>query len=201
MNCPHHITIYKQDQRSYRDLPVRIAELGRMYRYEKSGTLSGLHRVRSMTLNDAHIFCRPDQVKQEFGAVVRLIQQVYQDFRITDYRLDLSLHDPKDRQYYHQDEELWMTAEGLLHEVLRELGLPYNSVVGGANAWRQEGYGLNSMRATSGSAIRSAAGRWTTSPTCWSWATRRPVAARSPFAAAPPATWARHPWTNLPRAL
>ncbi len=133
MNCPHHIMIYKQEQRSYRDLPVRIAELGRMYRYEKSGTLSGLHRVRSMTLNDAHIFCRPDQVKQEFAAVVRLIQQVYQDFRITDYRLDLSLHDPTDRQYYHQDETLWMTAEGLLHEVLHELGLPYNSVVGGAN--------------------------------------------------------------------
>jgi len=133
MNCPHHIMIYKQDQRSYRDLSVRIAELGRMYRYEKSGTLTGLHRVRSMTLNDAHIFCRQDQVKEEFAAVVRLIQQVYQDFRITDYRLDLSLHDPKDRQYYHQDEELWMTAEGLLHEVLRELGLTYNAVVGGAN--------------------------------------------------------------------
>ena len=133
MNCPHHIMIYKQDQRSYRDLPVRIAELGRMYRYEKSGTLTGLHRVRSMTLNDAHIFCRQDQVKEEFAAVVRLIQQVYQDFRITDYRLDLSLHDPKDRQYYHQDEELWMTAEGLLHEVLRELGLTYTAVVGGAN--------------------------------------------------------------------
>jgi len=133
MNCPHHIMIYKQDQRSYRDLPVRIAELGRMYRYEKSGTLTGLHRVRSMTLNDAHIFCRQDQVKEEFAAVVRLIQQVYQDFRITDYRLDLSLHDPKDRQYYHQDEELWMTAEGLLHEVLRELGLTYNAAVGGAN--------------------------------------------------------------------
>src|SRR3989442_9713823 len=133
MNCPHHIMIYKQDQRSYRDLPVRIAELGRMYRYEKSGTLTGLHRVRSMTLNDAHIFCRPDQVRQEFAAVVQLIQQVYQDFRIADYRLDLSLHDPKDRQYYHQDEELWMTAEGLLHEVLNELKLPYTPVVGGAN--------------------------------------------------------------------
>lgn len=133
MNCPHHVMIYKHDQRSYRDLPVRIAELGRMYRYEKSGTLTGLHRVRSMTLNDAHIFCRPDQVKHEFAAVVRLIQQVYQDFRITDYQLDLSLHDPKDRQYYHQDEDLWMTAEGLLHEVLAELGLAYNSVVGGAS--------------------------------------------------------------------
>lgn len=133
MNCPHHIMVYKQDQRSYRDLPVRIAELGRMYRYEKSGTLTGLHRVRSMTLNDAHIFCRPDQVKQEFAAVVGLIQEVYRDFRITDYRLELSLHDPADRQYYHQDEELWMTAEGLLRGALDELQLPYHSVVGGAN--------------------------------------------------------------------
>lgn len=133
MNCPHHIMIYKQDQRSYRDLPIRIAELGRMYRYEKSGTLSGLHRVRSMTLNDAHIFARPDQVKAEFAAVVKLMQHVYEDFHISDYRLELSLHDPKDRQYYHRDEELWMTAEGLLREVLDELGLPYSSLVGGAN--------------------------------------------------------------------
>src|SRR5207249_11846721 len=94
MNCPHHIMIYKQDQRSYRDLPVRIAELGRMYRYEKSGTLTGLHRVRSMTLNDAHTFCRQDQVKEVFAAVGRLIQQGHHGVRITDYRLDLSLPDP-----------------------------------------------------------------------------------------------------------
>ncbi len=133
MNCPHHIMIYKHEQHSYRDLPVRIAELGRMYRYEKSGTLTGLHRVRSMTLNDAHIFCRPDQVKKEFAAVIELMREVYRDFGIVDYRSELSLHDPKDRQYYHQDEELWMTAEGLLHEVLEELKLPYTPVVGGAN--------------------------------------------------------------------
>jgi threonyl-tRNA synthetase len=133
MNCPHHIMIYKQEQRSYRHLPVRIAELGRMYRYERSGTLAGLQRVRSMTLNDAHIFCRPDQVKAEFAAVVGLIQDVYRDFRISDYRLDLSLHDPKDRQYYHQDEELWKTAEGLLREALAELDLAYHAVIGGAN--------------------------------------------------------------------
>lgn len=132
MCCPHHIMIYKHSQRSYRDLPVRIAELGRMYRYEKSGTLTGLHRVRSMTLNDAHIFCRPDQVKEEFAGVVRLIQRVYEDFRIAEYRLDLSLHDPADRQYYHRDEALWMTAEGLLREALADLGLPYAAVVGGA---------------------------------------------------------------------
>jgi len=133
MNCPHHFMIFKQEQRSYRDLPVRIAELGRMYRYEKSGTLTGLHRVRSMTLNDAHIFCRPDQVKEEFAAVVGLIRDVYRDFRIADYRMDLSLHDPVDRQYYHHDEELWMTAEGLLREVLNELELPHTVVLGGAN--------------------------------------------------------------------
>ncbi|MGH2361822.1 MAG: threonine--tRNA ligase [bacterium] len=133
MNCPHHIMIYKQEQRSYRHLPVRIAELGRMYRYERSGTLAGLQRVRSMTLNDAHIFCRPDQVKAEFAAVVGLIQDVYRDFHISDFRLDLSLHDPKDRQYYHQDEELWKTAEGLLREALDELGLAYHAVIGGAN--------------------------------------------------------------------
>jgi threonyl-tRNA synthetase len=133
MNCPHHIMIYKHEQHSYRDLPVRIAELGRMYRYEKSGTLTGLHRVRSMTLNDAHIFCRPDQVKEEFAGVVRLMQDVYRDFRIEEYRLDLAVHDPADRQYYHQDEELWMQAEGLLGEALDELGLPYQRDVGGAN--------------------------------------------------------------------
>jgi len=133
MICPHHSMIYKHEQRSYRDLPLRIAELGRQYRYEKSGTLSGLHRVRSMTLNDAHIFCRPDQVKHEFAGVVKLIQQVYQDFHIMDYRPELSLHDPADRQYYHHDEDLWMTAEGLLREGLDELGLQYGSIVGGAN--------------------------------------------------------------------
>jgi threonyl-tRNA synthetase len=125
--------IFKHEQRSYRDLPVRIAELGRMYRYEKSGTLTGLHRVRSMTLNDAHIFCRPDQVKGEFAAVVGLIRDVYADFHIADYRMDLSLHDPADRQYYHHDEELWMTAEDLLRDVLTELDLPHKVVRGGAN--------------------------------------------------------------------
>jgi threonyl-tRNA synthetase len=133
MNCPHHFMIFKHEQHSYRDLPVRIAELGRMYRYEKSGTLTGLHRVRSMTLNDAHIFCRPDQVKEEFAAVVGLIRDVYRDFRIDDYRMDLSLHDPADRQYYHHDEALWMTAEGLLRGVLQELELPHKVVLGGAN--------------------------------------------------------------------
>ncbi len=133
MNCPHHIMIYKHRQRSYRDLPVRIAELGRMYRYERSGTLVGLHRVRSMTLNDAHIFCRQDQIKEEFASVVRLIQRVYRDLRVQAHRYDLSLHDPANKAYYHQDEELWALAEGLLRGVLDDLGLAYTPVVGGAN--------------------------------------------------------------------
>jgi threonyl-tRNA synthetase len=132
MNCPHHIMIYKQEQRSYRDLPVRIAELGRMYRYERSGTLTGLHRVRSMTLNDAHIFCRPDQIKEEFSRVVQLVQDVYRDLKINDYRYDLSLHDPADKANYYPDEQLWATAERVLHEVLDDLELDYKPVVGAA---------------------------------------------------------------------
>lgn len=133
MNCPHHIMIYKHQQHSYRDLPIRIAELGRMYRYERSGTLAGLHRVRSMTLNDAHIFCRPEQIEEEFAAVIRLIQRVYQDLRIEAYRYDLALHDPASKQYYHHDEDLWAMAERLLRQVLDDLGLAYTSVLGGAN--------------------------------------------------------------------
>ncbi|HET6948276.1 MAG TPA: threonine--tRNA ligase [bacterium] len=132
MNCPHHIMIYKQDQHSYRNLPVRIAELGRMYRYERSGTLTGLHRVRSMTLNDAHIFCRPDQIKDEFAGVVSLIQEVYRDLKITDFKHSLSLHDPNDKTNYYPDEQLWATAERMLHEVLDDLGLEYTPVIGEA---------------------------------------------------------------------
>jgi len=132
MNCPHHIMIYKQDQHSYRDLPVRIAELGRMYRYERSGTLTGLHRVRSMTLNDAHIFCRVDQIKGEFAGVVGLIQEVYRDLKITDYKYHLSLHTPGDTANFYPDEQLWATAERMLHEVLDDLGLAYTPVVGDA---------------------------------------------------------------------
>jgi threonyl-tRNA synthetase len=132
MNCPHHIMLYKQEQRSYRDLPVRIAELGRMYRYERSGALTGLHRVRSMTLNDAHIFCAPAQIKDEVAGVVRLMQEVYRDLRITGAKNNLSLHDPGDRANFYPDEQLWQTAERMLHEVLDELGLRYTPVVGDA---------------------------------------------------------------------
>jgi threonyl-tRNA synthetase len=132
MNCPHHIMIYKQEQRSYRDLPVRIAELGRMYRYERSGTLTGLHRVRSMTLNDAHIFCRLDQIKDEVAGVVRLIQEVYRDLKIEGGKNNLSLHTPGDTVNYFPNEELWTTAERMLREVLDDLGLEYTPVVGDA---------------------------------------------------------------------
>lgn len=133
MNCPHHIMIYKSEPRSYRDLPVRLAELGEMFRYERSGVLTGLHRVRGMVLNDAHIFCAPEQIKKEFQNVVRLILEVYQDLQITDFWHRLSLHDPQDRVKYAQNEEMWRVAEGMLREALDELGLPYVVAPGEAN--------------------------------------------------------------------
>ncbi|ANE48574.1 threonyl-tRNA synthase [Paenibacillus swuensis] len=125
MNCPHHMMVFKSDMRSYRDLPIRIAELGTMHRYEMSGALTGLHRVRAMTLNDAHIFCRPDQIKEEFARVITLIQQVYSDFGIKDYRFRLSYRDPKDTEKYFQNDEMWNLAQSMLREVAEEVGIPY----------------------------------------------------------------------------
>ncbi|AEI45279.1 threonine--tRNA ligase [Paenibacillus mucilaginosus] len=132
MNCPHHMMVYKSDMRSYRDLPVRIAELGTMHRYEMSGALTGLHRVRAMTLNDAHIFCRPDQIKEEFARVVNLIRQVYADFGITEYRFRLSYRDPKDTEKYFPNDEMWEMSQRMLKEVVEELGLPYFEAEGEA---------------------------------------------------------------------
>ncbi|WP_166242078.1 threonine--tRNA ligase [Paenibacillus turpanensis] len=132
MNCPHHMMVYKNDMRSYRDLPIRIAELGTMHRYEMSGALTGLHRVRAMTLNDAHIFCRPDQIKEEFARVVNLIRQVYEDFGISDYRFRLSYRDPKDTEKYFQDDEMWEMSQRMLREVVEELGLPFFEAEGEA---------------------------------------------------------------------
>ncbi|MFC4599605.1 threonine--tRNA ligase [Cohnella hongkongensis] len=132
MNCPHHMMVYKSDMRSYRDLPVRIAELGTMHRYEMSGALTGLHRVRAMTLNDAHIFCRPDQIKEEFTRVVNLIRQVYEDFGIKEYRFRLSYRDPKDTEKYWPDDEMWETSQRMLREVVEELGLPFFEAEGEA---------------------------------------------------------------------
>lgn len=132
MNCPHHMIIYKDDIRSYRDLPIRIAELGMMHRYEKSGALSGLQRVREMTLNDAHIFVRPDQIKEEFKRVLDLIQEVYKDFNITDYRLRLSYRDPDNKEKYFDDDEMWENAQAMLKEVMDESGLEYFEAEGEA---------------------------------------------------------------------
>ncbi|MEC0208272.1 threonine--tRNA ligase [Paenibacillus ehimensis] len=132
MNCPHHMMVYKSDMRSYRDLPVRIAELGTMHRYEMSGALTGLHRVRAMTLNDAHIFCRPDQIKEEFARVVNLIRQVYEDFGIKEYRFRLSYRDPKDTEKYFQNDEMWEMSQRMLREVVEELELPFFEAEGEA---------------------------------------------------------------------
>src|SRR5262249_9186391 len=125
MNCPHHILVYASRQHSYRDLPVRIAELGTMYRFEKSGVVSGLSRVRCMTLNDAHIFCRPDQIKEEFAGVLRLVEKAYQTLGITDYSYRLSLRDPHDREKYVQNDAMWELGEQVLREVMTELGLNF----------------------------------------------------------------------------
>lgn len=132
MNCPHHMQVYKTSMRSYRDLPVRIAELGMMHRYEKSGALAGLQRVRVMSLNDAHIFCRPDQIKEEFSRVVRLIGEVYRDFGITDYYHRLSYRDPEDKEKYIQNDEMWELAQRMLKETMDELDLPYVEALGEA---------------------------------------------------------------------
>src|SRR5690606_5464167 len=132
MNCPHHMMVYKSEMYSYRDLPVRIAELGTMHRYEMSGALTGLHRVRAMTLNDAHIFCRPDQIKEEFSRVITLIQQVYKDFGITDYRFRLSYRDPEDKEKYFQDDEMWNHSQKMLREVVEDMDLPFFEAEGEA---------------------------------------------------------------------
>jgi threonyl-tRNA synthetase len=132
MNCPHHILIYESTQRSYRDLPVKLAELGTMYRYERSGVLSGLSRVRCMTLNDAHIFCTPDQIKEEFSNVMRLVEQSYGDLGIKDYSYRLSLRDPSNKEKYVQNDEMWELGERVLREAMDGLALPYRVGFGDA---------------------------------------------------------------------
>ncbi|MDO6656110.1 threonine--tRNA ligase [Anaerobacillus sp. 1_MG-2023] len=132
MNCPHHMMIYKNDLKSYRSLPYRVAELGTMHRYEMSGALAGLQRVRSMTLNDAHIFCRPDQIKQEFIEVVELIQEVYKDFNISDYSFRLSYRDPADKKKYIDNDEMWEKAQRMLKEAMDDLNVEYVEAEGEA---------------------------------------------------------------------
>ncbi|HEU5200860.1 MAG TPA: threonine--tRNA ligase [Ktedonobacterales bacterium] len=132
MNCPHHIQIYKQKMRSYRDLPIRIAELGTMYRLEKSGELAGLSRVRAMTLNDAHIFCTPEQMLPEFIRVVKLIQEVYRVMGFEQYSYRLSLRDPNDKEKFVDDEAMWQASEGALRQALEQLGIDYYEGIGDA---------------------------------------------------------------------
>lgn len=132
MNCPHHMMVYKNEMHSYRDLPVRIAELGMMHRYEMSGALTGLHRVRAMTLNDSHIFCRPDQIKEEFARVIELIKIAYKDFGIQDYRFRLSYRDPEDTEKYFQNDEMWEMSQRMLKEVVEGLDMPFYEAEGEA---------------------------------------------------------------------
>ncbi|WP_105992586.1 threonine--tRNA ligase [Staphylococcus simulans] len=132
MNCPHHMMIYKNKPHSYRELPIRLAELGTMHRYEASGAVSGLQRVRGMTLNDAHIFVRPDQIKEEFKRVVQLILDVYDDFGFENYSFRLSYRDPEDTEKYFDDDEMWDKAEAMLKEAVDEMELPYEEAIGEA---------------------------------------------------------------------
>lgn len=132
MNCPHHMMIYANKPHSYRELPIRIAELGTMHRYEASGAVSGLQRVRGMTLNDAHIFVRPDQIKEEFKRVVNLIIDVYNDFNFENYSFRLSYRDPEDKEKYFDDDDMWIKAESMLKEAVDELGLDYEEAIGEA---------------------------------------------------------------------
>jgi threonyl-tRNA synthetase len=128
MCCPHHIQVYKSKARSYRDLPVRIAELGTMYRYEKSGVVGGLSRVRCMTLNDAHLFVRPDQVKAEIAGVLSLMKKAYGDLGIAEYRFRLSKNDdpsgPVSGKYVNNP-AMWESSITMLREVLQESGMPF----------------------------------------------------------------------------
>ncbi|HCU6969332.1 threonine--tRNA ligase [Staphylococcus aureus] len=132
MNCPHHMMIYANKPHSYRELPIRIAELGTMHRYEASGAVSGLQRVRGMTLNDSHIFVRPDQIKEEFKRVVNMIIDVYKDFGFEDYSFRLSYRDPEDKEKYFDDDDMWNKAENMLKEAADELSLSYEEAIGEA---------------------------------------------------------------------
>lgn len=132
MNCPHHMMIYANDIHSYKDLPIRIGEIGRVCRFEASGTLKGLERVRTFCQNDAHIFVTPEQIEDEFKLVVNLILDVYKELNITDFHFELSLRDPEDKVKYHPDDEMWNNAENKLRQVLNDLGIEYIEKIGEA---------------------------------------------------------------------
>ena len=132
MNCPHHMLIYKNKLHSYRDLPIKIGELAHDFRYESSGSVCGLERVREMCQNDAHIFVTPEQIKSVFGEVVRLILSVYEDFGFKDYSFRLSLRDKENKEKYFDDDQMWETAESQLREILTELKIPFYEAEGEA---------------------------------------------------------------------
>ena len=132
MNCPHHMLVYKNKMHSYRDLPIRIGEFATDFRYEASGAVKGLERVRCMCQNDAHLFVRPDQIGEEFKKVVSLILDVYKDFGIKEYKFRLSLRDKNDKEKYFDDDEMWDAAESKLREVLNELNVNYYEAEGEA---------------------------------------------------------------------
>ena len=132
MNCPHHMVIYGNDIHSYRDLPLRIAEIARDCRFESSGSLKGIERVRTFCQNDSHIFCTLEQVESEFKGVVDLILECYKELGINNYRFELSLRDPEDKVKYHHDDKMWDEAEGMLRQVLNDLGIDYVEKIGEA---------------------------------------------------------------------
>ncbi len=132
MNCPHHMLVYGNELHSYRDLPIRIGEFATDFRYEASGAVKGLERVRCMCQNDAHLFVRPDQIGEEFKKVVSLILDVYKDFGLKEYKFRLSLRDPEDKEKYFDDDDMWNEAEAKIREVLNELGVEYFEAVGEA---------------------------------------------------------------------
>ena len=132
MNCPHHMVMYSHDLHSYKDLPLRIAEIARDCRYETSGSLKGIERVRTFCQNDSHIFCTPEQIESEFKNVVDLILEVYRELNITDFKFELALRDPEDKVKYHQDDEMWNNAESALRKILDDIGVPYEEKIGDA---------------------------------------------------------------------
>lgn len=132
MNCPHHMVMYKSTLHSYRDLPVRIAEIANDFRFEASGALTGIERARAFTQNDSHIFCRPDQIAQEFKNVAHLILDVYKDFGFKDYSFRLSLRDKNNKEKYFGNDELWEKSENELREVLKEMNVEFYEAEGEA---------------------------------------------------------------------
>ncbi len=132
MNCPHHMVMFKNFLHSYKDMPVRIAEIANDFRYESAGSVKGIERARSFTQNDSHIFCTPEQIESEFKGVLDLIMDVYKDFGIKDFKCRLSLRDPLDKEKYFQDDNMWNNAESSLRKVLTELDVDYFEAVGEA---------------------------------------------------------------------